>query len=110
MNNKEYNGWYNYETWMVNLWMDNDQGSHEMWREIARESIEAEESGHEGTNWFYFEERLKEYLDMILEDIDNGTACGLAHDLFRGAIDEVNTREISMHWISDELEMIEVTG
>ena len=35
MTNKEYNGWYNWETWSVNLWMDNDQGSHEMWREIA---------------------------------------------------------------------------
>ena len=26
MNKKEYNGWYNYETWMVNLWMDERQG------------------------------------------------------------------------------------
>ena len=90
MNKNEYNGWYNYETWCVNLWMDNDQGSHEMWREHARDSSDADE----GKNQFYFEERLKEYLDMILEDIDNGTACGLANDLFRGAIDEVNTREI----------------
>ena len=49
MTNKEYNGWYNYETWMVNLWMDNNQGSHEMWREIARESIDADE----GQTGFY---------------------------------------------------------
>ena len=109
MTNKEYNGWYNYETWLVNLWMDNDQGSHETWREVARESIEAEESGHEGTNWFYFEERLKEYLDMILEDMDNGITSGLAYDLFRGAIEEVNTREIAMHWVADELENMEIT-
>ena len=43
MNKKEYNGWYNYETWMVNLWMDNTQQSHEAWRIIARESIDADE-------------------------------------------------------------------
>ena len=43
MNKNEYNGWYNYETWLVNLWMDNDQGSQEMWREHARESIDADE-------------------------------------------------------------------
>jgi hypothetical protein len=85
--------------------MDNDQGSHEMWREHARDSIDADE----GTNWFYFEERLKEYLDMILEDVDNGTACGLTHDLLRGAIDEVNTREISMSWIENELENAEIS-
>jgi hypothetical protein len=23
MTKKEYNGWYNYETWLVNLWMGN---------------------------------------------------------------------------------------
>ena len=43
MTNKEYNGWYNYETWLCNLWMDNDQAEHEYWREVARESIEADE-------------------------------------------------------------------
>lgn len=25
---KEYNGWTNYETWNVALWLDNEQGSH----------------------------------------------------------------------------------
>ena len=107
MNNKEYNGWYNWETWCVNLWMDNDQGSHEMWREVARESIEADE----GTNWFYFEDRLKDYLDYLQEDLRNGIFpdCGLVHDLLGGAISEVNTREIAMHWVADELENMEVT-
>ena len=104
MNKKEYNGWYNYETWMVNLWMDNDQGSHEMSREIARDSIEADE----GTNWFYFEERLTEYLEMIQEDVDIGGACGLVHDLLGAAISEVNTRDIAMSWIENELENAEV--
>ena len=105
MTNKEYNGWYNYETWMVNLWMDNDQGSHEMWREHARDSIDADE----GCNWFYFEERLKEYLEMIQEDADNGIACGLVHDLIGAAISEVNTREIAMSLIENELENAEIT-
>ena len=106
MTNKEYNGWYNWETWCVNLWMDNDQGSHEMWREVARESIDADE----GTNWFYFEERLKEYLDYLQEDMqNNGIASGLAYDLLGGAISEVNTREIAMHWVADELENMEIT-
>ena len=106
MNNNEYNGWYNYETWMVNLWMDNDQGSHEMWREIARESIDADKIA----NWFYFDDRLKEYLEMLHDDVDNGVASGLVHDLLGAAISEVNTREIARHWVADELENMEVTG
>ena len=110
MNNQEHNGWYNWETWCVNLWMDNTQQSHEGWRQIARESIEAEESGHEGTNWFYFEDQLKQYLDYIQEDVDNHITNGMVKDLLGAAVSEVNTREIAMHWVADELENIEVTG
>ena len=25
MNHKEYNGWHNYETWLVKLWIDSDR-------------------------------------------------------------------------------------
>lgn len=32
------NGWHNYETWLVKLWMDNDPGSQEYYREMAKES------------------------------------------------------------------------
>jgi hypothetical protein len=34
--NKRYNGWANYETWAVKLWMDNDPGEYEHWRETAQ--------------------------------------------------------------------------
>jgi hypothetical protein len=27
-----YNGWSNYETWNVKLWMDNDEGSYNYWQ------------------------------------------------------------------------------
>ena len=90
--------------------MDNTQQSHEGWRQIARESIEAEESGHEGTNWFHFEDQLKQYLDYIQEDVDNHITNGMVKDLLGAAVSEVNTPEIAMHWVTDELENIEVTG
>ena len=32
----EYNGWPNYETWAVKLWIDNDQGNQEYWIEQAQ--------------------------------------------------------------------------
>ena len=35
----KYNGWTNYETWNVKLWMDNDQGSYDYWRETAQSMI-----------------------------------------------------------------------
>lgn len=34
----EYNGWTNYATWNVNLWLTNDEGSYNYWMERARDS------------------------------------------------------------------------
>jgi hypothetical protein len=32
---KRYNGWSNYETWCVHLWLTNEEGSYRYWREEA---------------------------------------------------------------------------
>lgn len=40
MTHKEYNGWTNYETWLVKLWMDNEQGSYSYFQEEARHAWE----------------------------------------------------------------------
>lgn len=31
-----YNGWTNYETWNVKLWIDNEEPSYKLWREITK--------------------------------------------------------------------------
>ena len=36
MSNK-YNGWTNYETWNVNLWLNNDQGTYDFIVELAKQ-------------------------------------------------------------------------
>ena len=34
---KRYNGWKNYETWNVALWIGNEEGSYNYWRERSQE-------------------------------------------------------------------------
>ena len=36
MSAQTYNGWANYETWNVTLWMQNDVGLYELARQVAR--------------------------------------------------------------------------
>ena len=37
--NQTCNGWENKPTWLVKLWIDNDQGNQEYWREVCTEII-----------------------------------------------------------------------
>ena len=112
-----YNGWTNYETWVANLWMDNDEGSQDYWRERATEQVKAlDRSSHEkaGDDNFDpsdlklfplstdeadeaaldFAEELKEWhFDNIPENE------GVYGDLLTAAIGEVNWYEIARHMI-----------
>lgn len=36
MNNQEYNGWTNYETWNVALWIGNDEGLYNLAKNYKR--------------------------------------------------------------------------
>ena len=37
---EKYNGWTNYETWNCKLWMDNNEGDQDYWKDQAREAKE----------------------------------------------------------------------
>lgn len=36
-----YNGWENYQTWAVNLWLNNDQATQEHLFEMAKDAMQA---------------------------------------------------------------------
>ena len=43
MSNNDYNGWANYETWNVNLWIQNDEGFYNGVVESLRDMLDARE-------------------------------------------------------------------
>ena len=108
----EYNGWTNYETWNVALWIDNDQGTYEMVKEWASEAWEEAEIPK--YSWLT-RERGAVYLiaERIKELVEDGNPLGgdasMYTDLLNGALSEVDWREIATGRI-DEVEKEEVTA
>jgi hypothetical protein len=84
---KGYQGWTNYETWCVKLWIDNEENSYNYWQERAKEL--KEEGGELITRGLADE--LKEAFDENnpLEE------AGVYTDLLYSALGEVNWYEIS---------------
>jgi len=106
MNHKEYNGWHNYETWCVNLWLTNDQGTDEFWREQAQEMFQRATSKHSANFTPSEQDRfdLADSLKDSLEDEENCPALAQANvycDLIRAALSEVNWAEIANAFLED---------
>ncbi len=108
MNRQEYNGWTNYETWIVNLWMDNEEGSHDYWVKTARYIYEnqAKETKHfsKAEDAVYIlADRLKndheEAKDEILENMKLNAS--LWADLLGSALAETNWKEIAEHLLEN---------
>lgn len=83
-NDEGYNGWTNYQTWNVALWLDNDQGLCDMAREIASRDYEYN---------FERDDALREFV----EELADGTLsqASMASDLLGHAIAYVNWTEIA---------------
>ena len=108
MNDKTYNGWTNYETWVVNMWMDNNEGSYDYWREVAQEiHNNLEEPTNSMTKMdeaiYILADKLKddheEAKDEILERLE--LTSSLWADLLGAALAETNWREIAEHLLEN---------
>jgi len=92
-----YNGWKNYESWAVALWLDNDEGSYERAREMAREKrAEAGDSDRSAAG--LLADGLKEWVtDEMIPDLGSS----LAADLLGAAVSEVDWYEVAEHYLDD---------
>ncbi|KKK52158.1 hypothetical protein LCGC14_3107720, partial [marine sediment metagenome] len=91
-----YNGWSNYETWNVALWLDNDQGTQDMLREWAEEVWKDAEETPYLTREQYATRTLADQIEEYIEE--NNPLAGEASmysDILTANLHEVNWGEIA---------------
>ena len=103
MSNNEYNGWSNYETWCVKLWIDNEQHLQEHWLERAGAALE---EGEGARNLLAAE--LREWLDDQCGDAaEQLEGYGMLIDLLRSAMSEADAYEVAESFLDDARELAE---
>jgi len=96
MTHKEYNGWWNYETWSVNLIIDNDEGLQEQAREMTKAHFDEDD---EDKGAYSLSGELKEWVSDDL--CPHSSEPTLEGQLLGAALSEVNWQEIAEHYVED---------
>jgi len=79
-----YNGWTNYETWLVNLWLDEEDSKAELWDKVDMTQADA------------VRELATVIEDSVIDRVDEmGIENGMVRDLIGSALSEVNWDEIA---------------
>lgn len=98
---ERYNGWVNYETWCWALWMDNDQGTHEHWRDVAQEALD--DTDPDDTLDERRETAADQLAGLLESDCDEAapSLAGPFADLMTSALQVIDWREIAEHILAD---------
>jgi hypothetical protein len=100
---KRYNGWTNYETWCVSLWLGNDEGLYETVGKMASDvCYEITDAAYEwqtlsDARVAELAEQIASFVDEVAEQTCPGCREGASFvsDLLGAALSEVNWREIA---------------
>ena len=91
-----YNGWSNYETWVVNLWLGNDEDSYNTCRSLAQrcieESVADEVFSRKERACYQLANELKE---MIEDGNPLASEASVYADLLNASFSEINWKEIA---------------
>lgn len=108
-----YNGWSNYETWLVSLHIDNDHGLYHHVNELTEEVLNeypVRDDLEDLTNRsaeHELSERIEEEINLIAE-CRSGDESPLISDLLQGAINKVDFYEIAKSKIENYEEEVTV--
>src|SRR5579859_5985679 len=91
MSDDTYQGWTNRETWMINLWLNNDYGPYKACCDIASEIG----LGRDEPDVIAVGEAIEAMLDAWLDN-EQAPQFGLWADLINAAMGRVNWPEIGL--------------
>ena len=103
MQEKQCNGWTNYETWNYNLWLDNDEKSYFKILSLAKSVIETE---REKDQVF----KMSELLKMECLNNEPNLEASFYSDVLSASIMEVNFYEIAEHIIINRRQELKATA
>lgn len=115
MTDTTYNGWTNYPTWNLKLWIDNEEAIHRAPAELLAQCAERIKGG-EGNEFadsydskvrIMFVEALKEwaeetFLEQVWESENNAGPCT---DMLQWAWGQINWHEIAQSYMDDNEEV-----
>ena len=100
MSDKKYNGWSNYETWLVNGWFESCEHGYGMLRQFAKDSIRCTELHGRDRDHAVYEcsKMIQNEVEERMPELD-----GMFADLLNSALSEVAWYEIAEHIVGDML-------
>lgn len=104
MPDEGYNGWKNYPTWSVKLWLDNDQGSQEWALELVQEEYEYAPKDNRVTDGIWTLEQARRFnaadrLKDAVREMYEPDGASMGSDLLGYAFDCVEWHEIAQAFI-----------
>ena len=90
MSDETYNGWTNYPTWNVALWLGNEEGRYLAALELAAQKYE------------YDFERAEAFKDWVTDELAPDLGASFAADLLGYALGEVDWQEVADSFKDEE--------
>lgn len=85
---EQYNGWSNYQTWAVALWLDNTESTYQLMQEAAQSAADYDVPV----------DHLAAYIEEFVEDGNPlANQASMYSDLLVNIIARVDWREIAQH-------------